>query len=79
MNNSNLQSSSLLSQDFFKALSAFTFILIVIYLVSAFILPEGTSSVLVVAAGFGAYMAINIGANDVANNVGPAVGSKALS
>ena len=27
----------------------------------------------------GAYMAMNIGANDVANNVGPAVGSKALT
>ncbi|MFK7992186.1 MAG: inorganic phosphate transporter [Sandaracinaceae bacterium] len=34
---------------------------------------------LVVAAMIGAYMAMNIGANDVANNVGPAVGSKALS
>ena len=34
---------------------------------------------LVLAALFGAYMAMNIGANDVANNVGPAVGAKALS
>jgi PiT family inorganic phosphate transporter len=34
---------------------------------------------LVLAALFGAYMAMNIGANDVANNVGPAVGSGALS
>lgn len=33
----------------------------------------------VVAAVIGAYMALNIGANDVANNVGPAVGSKALT
>ncbi len=32
-----------------------------------------------IAALFGAYMAMNIGANDVANNVGPAVGSKALT
>lgn len=31
------------------------------------------------AAIVGGYMALNIGANDVANNVGPAVGSKALS
>ncbi len=31
---------------------------------------------LAVAALIGAYMAMNIGANDVANNVGPAVGSK---
>ena len=34
---------------------------------------------LAIAAMFGAYMAMNIGANDVANNVGPAVGSKALT
>lgn len=34
---------------------------------------------LIIGAVFGAYMAMNIGANDVANNVGPAVGSKALS
>ncbi len=32
-----------------------------------------------IAAVFGGYMAMNIGANDVANNVGPAVGSKALT
>lgn len=33
----------------------------------------------IIAAGvIGGYMALNIGANDVANNVGPAVGSKAL-
>jgi len=34
---------------------------------------------LVAAAVIGGYMALNIGANDVANNVGPAVGSKALT
>lgn len=33
---------------------------------------------LVFAAVIGAYMALNIGANDVANNVGPAVGSLAM-
>ncbi|WP_200763755.1 inorganic phosphate transporter [Nitrosophilus alvini] len=37
------------------------------------------STLLIVAAIFGGYMAMNIGANDVANNVGPAVGSGALS
>ncbi|MDK3072335.1 anion permease [Sedimentitalea sp. JM2-8] len=37
------------------------------------------SLVVTFAAAFGAYMAINIGANDVANNMGPAVGAKALS
>ncbi|QOP46253.1 inorganic phosphate transporter [Sulfurimonas paralvinellae] len=34
---------------------------------------------LAVAAFIGAYMAMNIGANDVANNVGPAVGSRAMT
>jgi PiT family inorganic phosphate transporter len=34
---------------------------------------------LIVAAVIGAYMAMNIGANDVANNVGPAVGSGAMT
>ncbi|MBA3040699.1 MAG: inorganic phosphate transporter [Alphaproteobacteria bacterium] len=31
------------------------------------------------AAAIGAYMAMNIGANDVTNNVGPAVGSRAMT
>ncbi len=34
---------------------------------------------LIVAAVVGGYMAMNIGANDVANNVGPAVGSGAMT
>ncbi|XOZ32498.1 inorganic phosphate transporter [Halomonadaceae bacterium KBTZ08] len=37
------------------------------------------SPLLLVAALFGGYMAMNIGANDVANNVGPSVGSGALT
>ena len=37
------------------------------------------SVIVVVAAILGGYMALNIGANDVANNVGPAVGSRALT
>lgn len=40
----------------------------------------GTQGImLVVASMIGGYMAMNIGANDVANNVGPAVGSRAIS
>ena len=39
---------------------------------------EGNVLFIVIAAVLGGYMALNIGANDVANNVGPAVGSKAL-
>ena len=37
------------------------------------------SYLLVAAAMIGGYMALNIGANDVANNIGPAVGSRALT
>ncbi|WP_371226740.1 inorganic phosphate transporter [Roseovarius sp. 2305UL8-3] len=37
------------------------------------------SYMLIAAAVIGAYMAMNIGANDVANNVGPAVGSLAMT
>jgi PiT family inorganic phosphate transporter len=37
------------------------------------------SPMLVIAGMIGGYMALNIGANDVVNNVGPAVGSRALT
>lgn len=39
----------------------------------------GPSAVLLaLAAGFGGYMALNIGANDVANNIGPTVGARVM-
>ncbi|RYH11370.1 inorganic phosphate transporter [Tropicimonas sp. IMCC6043] len=49
-------------------------------LLAAFVM-NGTSGALIIvlAAAIGAYMAVNIGANDVANNMGPAVGAKVLS
>ena len=68
------------------SLSAFAkFSLALLFIVLVFIwsytvhegLPNNTF--LVLGAVFGAYMAMNIGANDVANNVGPAVGSKAMT
>ena len=52
--------------------------LVMIFAGSAFAgQPHGP--LLVASAVIGAYMAMNIGANDVANNVGPAVGSRALT
>ncbi|MEE8393822.1 MAG: inorganic phosphate transporter, partial [Rhodospirillales bacterium] len=48
------------------------------YDISIFALTENSAFV-VAACIVGGYMALNIGANDVANNVGPAVGSKALT
>jgi PiT family inorganic phosphate transporter len=42
-------------------------------------LSDNAGNILIIAAIFGCYMALNIGANDVANNLGPAVGSRAVS
>ena len=56
------------------------FALLFIVLIMLWVGTRGTVSVeLVAAAMIGGYMAMNIGANDVANNVGPTVGSKALT
>jgi PiT family inorganic phosphate transporter len=40
---------------------------------------EPNAVLIIAAAVIGGYMALNIGANDVANNVGPAVGARALT
>ena len=40
---------------------------------------EPGAVIIVAASAIGAYLALNIGANDVANNVGPAVGARALT
>lgn len=46
---------------------------------SLFVIGEPGAVIIVAAAAIGGYMALNIGANDVANNVGPAVGARALT
>ncbi|WEX11697.1 inorganic phosphate transporter [Chelativorans sp. AA-79] len=46
---------------------------------SFYVFGEPGAVVIVAAAAVGAYMALNIGANDVANNVGPAVGARAMT
>ncbi|MFB2530761.1 inorganic phosphate transporter [Paracoccus sp. p4-l81] len=49
-------------------------------LTALLLMGEATGTpVIVAAAAIGAYMALNIGANDVANNMGPAVGANALT
>ncbi|WBU57305.1 inorganic phosphate transporter [Paracoccus sediminicola] len=40
---------------------------------------SATTAIVIAAAVVGAYMALNIGANDVANNMGPAVGARAMT
>ena len=45
----------------------------------AYVINQPGAVMVVAAAAIGAYMAMNIGANDVTNNVGPAVGSRAMT
>lgn len=67
-------------KEMFRFGSALLFIIMIILFTSNLQTGTGVVSVeLVVAAMIGGYMALNIGANDVANNVGPAVGSQALT
>ncbi|MGB0844282.1 MAG: inorganic phosphate transporter [Alphaproteobacteria bacterium] len=68
------------SANYFKLVLAAGFLLLVFVAMHTFF---GTSinggAFLLIAAVVGGYMAMNIGANDVANNVGPAVGSGAMT
>ncbi|QFT57547.1 Sulfate permease CysP [Sulfitobacter sp. THAF37] len=58
---------------------ALAFIAVAGIMAGVFFGQTSTSFVVIAAAVFGAYMAVNIGANDVANNMGPAVGANALT
>ncbi|MBI6630166.1 inorganic phosphate transporter [Pontibaca salina] len=58
---------------------ALAFIVIAALLAAVFFDHTPINLIVIAAAAFGAYMALNIGANDVANNMGPAVGANALS
>ncbi|KDA03986.1 inorganic phosphate transporter [Hyphomonas oceanitis] len=73
------QASHSVSRSLLMPGLALVFIALCALVVSSIIHDTPGSVVIVMAAAIGAYMALNIGANDVANNVGPAVGSKALS
>lgn len=59
--------------------TAALFLVIAMFFASAWVLGRPGATVIIAAAAIAAYMAMNIGANDVTNNVGPAVGSRALS
>lgn len=65
--------------ELFRLGCALLFIIGIMLYANAFIEDAPGGIMLVAAAMIGGYMAINIGANDVANNVGPAVGSRALT
>ena len=66
-------------QELFRVGIAILFIVGIMIYLAANPPPGGTSVLLIAAAMIGGYMALNIGANDVANNVGPAVGSQAIT
>lgn len=55
------------------------FLIVIFGLTISNIIPVGGSYWIIVATVIGAYMAMNIGANDVANTMGPTVGSKTLT
>lgn len=58
---------------------ALAFIVVAGLFAALFFGTQPGNLIVIVAAVFGAYMALNIGANDVANNMGPAVGANALT
>ncbi len=65
--------------DVMKLVGGFVFVLLVAVYVSNLADNLPGKNLLIVTAIFGAYMAMNIGANDVANNVGPAVGANTIT
>ena len=65
--------------ELFRLGVALLFIIAIMLYANSFIVGVPGGVMLIAAAMIGGYMAINIGANDVANNVGPAVGSRALT
>ncbi|WP_024850664.1 inorganic phosphate transporter [Hydrogenovibrio kuenenii] len=67
-------------KEMFRLGASLLFIISIMIFSANLHLGTGSFSIeLIVGAMIGGYMAMNIGANDVANNVGPAVGSKAVT
>lgn len=76
----HIEAAAQSSRHFLTKIGFALLFLIIVYLIAAVSTGGDVYGPFVIAAGVcGAYMAMNIGANDVANNMGPAVGSKALS
>ena len=65
--------------ELFRLGMGFLFVIMILLFTGSTFAGVAGGYMLVTAAMIGGYMAMNIGANDVANNVGPAVGSRALT
>jgi PiT family inorganic phosphate transporter len=68
-----------IAQSYVKFGISITFLAMVWFIASSFTTGIDNPTYVIVAGVIGGYMALNIGANDVANNVGPAVGAKSLT
>jgi PiT family inorganic phosphate transporter len=80
LNVKTLEKATLVNRDeLFRFGTAMLFIVAIMLFTIVRTEPGTNGVLLVVAAMIGGYMAMNIGANDVANNVGPAVGSRAIT
>ena len=74
------EATGLLNRGFVTPGLALVFIFLCAVIAAVFVTGHPGSVVIIAAATIGAYMALNIGANDVANNVrSPAVGSQAMT
>ncbi|MEQ8740785.1 MAG: anion permease, partial [Hoeflea sp.] len=73
------EATGLISRRFVTPGLALVFIFLCAVIAAVFVTGQPGAVVIIAAAVIGAYMALNIGANDVANNVGPAVGSQAMT
>ena len=76
---SDVPPTQTLGSDFACLATGLLFLAVILVFSFYFVGPSSNQLFLAIAAVFGGYMAMKIGANDVANNVGPAVGSKAMT
>jgi PiT family inorganic phosphate transporter len=68
-----------LARQFANYATATLFLIVAGFFAGASVSNSPGVWIIIAAGAVGAYMAVNIGANDVTNNVGPAVGAKAIS
>ena len=73
------EATGLINRGFVTPGLAIVFIFLCAVIAAVFVTGQPGAVVIIAASMIGAYMALNIGANDVANNVGPAVGSQAMT